>query len=171
MTEPPRHAPAPGDGWVECACGARHWGLHGAAGLLLARRAPGDDGAPHGPATHVLLQHRAPWSHHGGTWGVPGGARQPDEDATAAALREAAEEAGVPADAVRPFATRVLSHPDWSYTTVLADEVHAFDARPTGAESLAIVWVPVAQVAALDLLPAFAQAWPSLHTALDEPSA
>ena len=153
-----------GDGWVVSASGAAFWGRHGAAGLLL--RAPGPNGSP-----AVLLQHRAPWSHHGGTWGVPGGARQPDEDATAAALREAAEEAGVPADAVRPFATRVLSHPDWSYTTVLADEVHAFDARPTDAESLAIVWVPVAQVAALDLLPAFAQAWPSLHTALDEPSA
>ena len=29
----------PGDGWVQCAHGHRHWGLHGAAGLLLARRA------------------------------------------------------------------------------------------------------------------------------------
>ena len=27
--------PQPGDGWVECACGRRHWGLSGAAGLLL----------------------------------------------------------------------------------------------------------------------------------------
>lgn len=162
MTEPPRHAPAPGDGWVQCACGSRHWGLHGAAGLLVARRTPG------GAATHVLLQHRAPWSHHGGTWGIPGGARHPDEDATAAALREAGEEAGVPADAVRPFAARVLTHPNWSYTTVLADEVHAFDARATDAESLEIAWVPVADVAALDLLPAFAEAWPALRAALDD---
>ncbi len=161
MTEPPRHVPAPGDGWVECACGSRHWGLHGAAGLLVARRDP--TGAP----THVLLQHRAPWSHHGGTWGIPGGARHPVEDATAAALREAGEEAGVPSGAVRPFATRVLTHPDWTYTTVLADEVRAFDARPTDAESLAIAWVPVDEVAALDLLPAFAQAWPALRAELD----
>lgn len=161
MTELPRHAPAPGDGWVECACGSRHWGLHGAAGLLLARRNPG------GAVTHVLLQHRAPWSHHGGTWGIPGGARRPDEDATAAALREAGEEAGVPADAVHPFATRVLTHPDWSYTTVLADEVRAFDARATDAESLEIAWVRVDEVTALDLLPAFAQAWPTLVADLE----
>ncbi|ASR53897.1 NUDIX hydrolase [Cellulomonas sp. PSBB021] len=160
MTDLPRHPPAPGDGWVRCGCGARHWGLHGAAGLLVARRAP--DGRP----THVLLQHRAPWSHHGGTWGIPGGARQPHEDATAAALREAHEEAGVPADAVRPFASHVLRHPDWSYTTVLADEVRPFEARATDAESLAVAWVPIEQVAALDLLPAFADAWPTLLAAI-----
>lgn len=174
MTEQPRHAPAPGDGWVQCACGSRHWGLHGAAGLLVARRTPGEagptrePGAPGVVVTHVLLQHRAPWSHHGGTWGIPGGARHPGEAATAAALREAGEEAGVPADAVRPFETRVLTHPDWSYTTVLADEVHAFDARATDAESLEIAWVPVAEVAGLDLLPAFAEAWPALRAALED---
>jgi len=160
--ELPRHAPAPGDGWVECACGARHWGLCGAAGLLVVRRTS----TPERRATHVLLQHRAPWSHFGGTWGVPGGARRPGEDATAAALREAAEEAGVEPDAVHPFATRVLEHPDWSYTTVLADEVRAFDARATDAESLAVRWVPVDEVTDLDLLPAFAAAWPELRTLL-----
>ena len=26
-----------GDGWVFCNCGYRHWGLHGAAGLLMVR--------------------------------------------------------------------------------------------------------------------------------------
>ena len=26
-----------GDGWIECNCGGKHWGLHGAAGLLLVR--------------------------------------------------------------------------------------------------------------------------------------
>ena len=26
-----------GDGWVSCNCGGKHWGLHGAAGLLLVR--------------------------------------------------------------------------------------------------------------------------------------
>ena len=24
-----------GDGWVRCDCGGHHWGLYGAAGLLL----------------------------------------------------------------------------------------------------------------------------------------
>ncbi|MBT0992749.1 NUDIX hydrolase [Cellulomonas sp. DKR-3] len=148
---------SPGDGWVECACDQRHWGLAGAAGLLVVRRDA--DGTP----THVLLQHRALWSHHGGTWGIPGGARQPHEDATAGALREAAEEAGVPPAAVAPFATTVLEHPDWSYTTVLADEVAPFEARATDAESLEVAWVPVDDIADLPLLPAFADAWPTLR--------
>jgi len=42
-----------GDGWMQCSCGHKHWGLHGAAGLLLVR-----DGT-------ILLQHRAPWVHNG----------------------------------------------------------------------------------------------------------
>ena len=56
-----------GDGWVECSCGSKHWGLHGAAGLLIYR-----DGA-------ILLQYRAPWVHNGDTWGIPGGARDSHE--------------------------------------------------------------------------------------------
>ena len=71
--------------------GAAYWGKHGAAGLLL--RAPGKDGSP-----AVLLQHRAPWSHQGGTWGLPGGARDSHETPEQAAVREAHEEAGLPAD-------------------------------------------------------------------------
>src|SRR3712207_9520205 len=52
------------DGWVTCALGHRHWGRVGAAGLLVHRA--GADGP------ELLLQHRAVWSHHGGTWGTPG---------------------------------------------------------------------------------------------------
>ena len=26
-----------GDGWIECSCGSKHWGLNGAAGLLIYR--------------------------------------------------------------------------------------------------------------------------------------
>ena len=67
-----------GDGWVTCDLGHRHWGLYGAAGLLLHRpTATGDE---------VLLQHRATWSHHGGTWGLLGGARHSDESAVEASL-------------------------------------------------------------------------------------
>ena len=77
-----------GDGWTRCALGHRHWGVFGAAGLLLWH----GDGA-------VLLQHRAEWSHHGGTWGILGGARNSGETAEQAAAREAAEEAGLAAGA------------------------------------------------------------------------
>lgn len=151
----------PGDGWVECRCGRRHWGLYGAAGLLLVRR--GADAR----ATHVVLQHRAPWSDQGGTWGLPGGAREPDETAAQAALREAHEEAGVDAAGVAVRGEHVLTHPDWSYTTVLADSLTPFHPAVTDAESLAVAWVAVEDVPARELLPAFADAWPLLRTRLD----
>lgn len=163
MTRPPADRPRhPGDGWVECRCGHRHWGLAGAAGLLLLR----DDGPP-GPA--VLLQHRATWSHHGGTWGVPGGARHPGETAVQGALRETAEEAGVDPASVRVVGEHVLDHVDWSYTTVIGVLDGPVDARPTDDESLAIVWVPLDEVTDRPLLPAFAEAWPTLRAALPTP--
>jgi 8-oxo-dGTP pyrophosphatase MutT (NUDIX family) len=162
---PHPHRRQPGDGWVECACGRRHWGLVGAAGLLLARCSPG---RPPGEPVAVVLQHRAPWSDQGGTWGVPGGARRPDEPAVDAALREAGEEAGIDPAAVVVLGTAVLTHPDWSYTTVLAREVTPGAVEPavTDPESLDVRWVAVDDVAALPLLPAFAEAWPGLRRRL-----
>lgn len=153
----PRH---PGDGWVECRCGRRHWGTSGAAGLLVARPA-----TPVGSAA-VVLQHRAPWSHHGGTWGLPGGARYPAETAVEAALREATEEAGIEPASVRVLGEHLLDHGDWSYTTVLAVTAGPVDARPTDDESLAITWVALDDVPTLPLLPAFADAWPVLRAGL-----
>ncbi|MDT0166750.1 NUDIX hydrolase [Actinotalea sp. AC32] len=150
----------PGDGWVECPCGSRHWGLHGAAGLLLART----DAA--GRATHVVLQHRAVWSDHGGTWGVPGGALAPGEDPLTGAVREAAEEAGIDPGAVAAVAEHVLDHGAWRYTTVVARATGEHDARATDPESLEVRWVAVDDVASLQLLPAFAAAWPHLRTLL-----
>ena len=82
-----------GNGWVECGCGSRHWGRFGAAGLLLIHES-GSDVARHSepaglkPTSAVLLQHRATWSHEGGTWGLPGGARDSHEDVVTTALRE-----------------------------------------------------------------------------------
>ena len=166
--EPPPRLPRhlqPGDGWVECACGRRHWGLFGAAGLLLARR----DGT--GRPTDVVLQHRAPWSDQGGTWGVPGGAVGPAETAAQGALRAAEEEAGIDPAAVRVVGERVLDHGPWRYTTVLAEVVDGTPVEPraTDAESIEVRWVPVDDVAGLDLLPAFADAWPGLRALLEGP--
>src|ERR671929_69540 len=103
-----------GDGWVVSDTGAAYWGRHGAAGLLL--RAPRADGAE-----VVLLQHRAPWSHQGGTWGLPGGARDSHETPEQAAVREAHEEAGLSADLLTvrtTVVTATATGSNWTYTTV-----------------------------------------------------
>jgi len=145
-----------GNGWVSCALGHRHWGLHGAAGLLLY--AVDDRGTP-----QVLMQHRAAWTNEGDTWGVPGGARDSHEDAPAAALREAAEEAGIPSSGVRVREVSRDEHGGWAYETVLADTPVPL---PTVAnqESEALAWVPMAEVEGLRLHPGFAGTW-SRHRA------
>ena len=80
-----------------------------------------------------VLQHRAPWTHEGGTWGLPGGARDSHEDVVTSALREAKEEADIDATFVAPVALTVDDHGGWSYTTVAAQSANAlrtaFDER------------------------------------------
>ncbi len=149
-----------GDGWVRCGDGQQRWGRHGAAGLLL--RAPGPD--PADPL--VLLQLRVGWSHHGGTWGIPGGARDSHETAAVAALREAAEETGIDPRVVGvrgEIVDDLAGDPSgWSYTTVVADV-----AEPLGTvldrESDALQWVPESAVAELTLHPGFRASWPLLR--------
>lgn len=114
----------------------------------------------------VLLQHRVAWSHFGGTWGLPGGALHENESAIIGALREAQEEAGVPDGAVRPRFTSVLDLGVWSYTTVIADVVAAFDPVISDPESVALEWVPVDEVESRQLHPGFARSWPVLRELL-----
>jgi 8-oxo-dGTP diphosphatase len=146
---------ASGDAWVEGPDGDRYWGRFGAAGLLVVS-----------PDFEVLLQHRAAWSHFGGTWGVPGGARHEGESAVAAAVREAGEEAGVPADALDVRFTTVLDLGYWSYTTVVADATERFTPVVSDPESIALRWVAVAEVDELPLHPRFAESWPVLRSRL-----
>jgi 8-oxo-dGTP pyrophosphatase MutT (NUDIX family) len=140
----------PTDGWTTCALGHRHWGRAGAAGLLLHRA--GADGP------EVLLQHRADWSHHGGTWGTPGGALHVDEDAATGALREVCEELGlVPGDVVLG-AHWIDDHGGWSYTTVLARParpIEAADLRLDG-ESAGVAWIALAALDDVPLHPGLA---------------
>jgi 8-oxo-dGTP diphosphatase len=143
-----------GDGWVACACGLRHWGLHGAAGLLVVT-----------PDREVLLQHRAPWSHGGDTWGVPGGARHRDETAEQAARRETFEETRLDVDRLVVVDAHVVDHTTWSYTTFVAQAPSALPVTPE-RESVALRWVPHRQVPDLPLHPAFAAAWPALEALL-----
>lgn len=144
-----------GDGWVRCSEGHRHWGRYGAAGLLLVA-----------PGPQVLLQHRAGWSHHGDTWGVPGGARGSRESAVETALREATEETGLVTASVEVRDTYVDDHGGWSYTTVLATAASALAVHALDRESQDVRWVPVGSVLDLVLHPGFAGTWPILHQRL-----
>jgi 8-oxo-dGTP pyrophosphatase MutT (NUDIX family) len=140
-----------GNGWAVCNLGHRHWGRFGAAGLLIT------DGA------RVVLQHRAPWTHEGGTWALPGGARDSHEDVVAAALREAAEESDLDPAAVHPVGEWVDDHGGWSYTTVVARAVADFLPHAANAESVEVRWWSIDEVDGLPLHAGFAGAWPQLR--------
>lgn len=152
---PPAHQRDPGDAWVFADDGTRYWGAFGAAGLLAWH-----------PEAGVLLQHRAVWSHNGGTWALPGGARRKGESAREAALREAAEEAGVPADAVTVLFETIFDVDIWSYTTVVAECTRLFQPVVGDAESLELEWVALDEVEKRDLHPGFAASWPDLRRAI-----
>src|SRR3954447_26082801 len=120
-----------GDGWAWCERGHRHWGRHGAAGLLLhAIDAAGE--------ISVLLQHRALWSHHGGSWGLPGGARQSaTETVGEAALRETTEEVVIDLTGLAVNDVYLDDHGGWSYATVFGRLDHPRSATPAGSETVA----------------------------------
>ncbi|GAA5204721.1 NUDIX domain-containing protein [Microbacterium jejuense] len=156
--EPRRpHGPRdPGDAWVVAPTGERYWGRFGAAGLLAVDAQRG-----------VLLQHRVSWSHFGDTWALPGGARHEGESACDGALREAAEEAGVPESAVRPRVLSVFELGYWSYTTVVGDVVVPFEPVISDPESHELAWVPIERVTDYPLHPGFAASWERLRGLLD----
>ncbi|WP_028936670.1 NUDIX hydrolase [Pseudonocardia spinosispora] len=145
----------PGDGWAYCALGHKHWGLFGAAGLLLRHRAP--DGTD-----WLLMQHRSWWSHHGGTWGLLGGARMPSETAEQAAGREAWEEAALPEGSFEVTGTYVDDHGGWSYVTVVGEAAEMVPVEAATSESKAVEWVRLDRVPGLELHPGFAATWPTV---------
>lgn len=152
----------PGDGWFDCACGHRHWGLLGGAGILLARH----DSS--GVLTDVALQHRVSWSLEGGTWGTPGGALSQVENPLEGALRESFEEASIdPAD-IEIWGAHEESHGEWSYTTFFAGEKPGHHVEPHigDNESTAVQWVPVDRVSQLPLLSYFGHDWPKYQKTL-----
>lgn len=145
-----------GDGFLRCACGHLHWGLYGAAGLLLRD-----------PERGVLLQCRAEWTHHGQTWALPGGAVRGTETPSQAACREAEEEAAVPSAMVHVTAALTVDHGTWSYSTVLATARATPTVRATSAETAELRWVDPREVASYPLHPDFGAAWPMLADQLD----
>ena len=139
-----------GDGWIQCACGNKHWGLNGAAGILLVR------------GTQILLQHRAPWVHNGDTWGIPGGARDSHESVLEAAIREAKEETGIDPVHLTPIQTFSDDHGSWRYDTVIAKGSSEIVAHEVNDESHEVRWVDIERVEELPLHPSFAKSWPTL---------
>jgi 8-oxo-dGTP diphosphatase len=166
MVPYPERVRGDGDGWVLSDDGGHFWGRHGAAGLLL--RAPHPDGQ-----AAVLLQHRAVWSHQGGTWGLPGGARDSHETVEEAAVREAHEEAGLTADRLTVRTTVVTAEVSgasgacWTYTTVIADAAELLVTVPN-RESAELRWVVEDEVADLPLHPGFAASWARLRSVTAE---
>ena len=149
-----------GDGWVFDPDGSRDWGRHGAAGLLLRAPLPGG-------GVGILLQHRAVWSHQGGTWALPGGARDSHETVVDTAIREADEEAGVGHHDLTVRLTMVTaeSASGWTYTTVIADVAEPV-ATVANGESTELRWVRTGEVQSLPLHPGFARSWPALRDRL-----
>jgi 8-oxo-dGTP diphosphatase len=139
--------------WVRCDAGHRHWGPYGAAGLLIRC---GDA---------YLLQLRAAWTHHGGTWGIPGGARHQGEGSYAAACREAAEEMG-PLPSLTPLEAFTDDHGGWAYVTYLVAAAGRFEPHGS-AETAAHAWVTRGEMAAMTLHPGLA-ASPAIIEALTQ---
>ena len=144
-----------GDGWVECACGNKHWGVNGAAGILILR------------GNEILLQHRAPWVHNGDTWGIPGGARDSHESTIEGAFREAVEETGIDTALLTPLHTFCDDHGSWKYETVIARAEEGLVAHEVNDESHEVRWVHIDEVAHMALHPSFAKSWPELKELLN----
>ena len=143
-----------GDGWIQCQCGGKHWGLFGAAGLVLVRD------------QSILLQHRAPWVHNGDTWGIPGGARDSHESPLEAALREANEEIGIDIKLLSTVGEFVDDHITWSYHTIIAKAAPELIAHEMNDESLEVKWIPINEIENQKLHPSFANTWPKLREKL-----
>jgi 8-oxo-dGTP pyrophosphatase MutT (NUDIX family) len=148
---------ADGDGWTSCDAGHQHWGRHGAAGLLL--RTVDADGA-----AQVLLQRRSWWTHHGNTWGIPGGAKASWETPEEAALRELGEEVEMTLDGSNVERVHHDDHGGWSYWTVIASVATPVHAKARSRETAEMRWVARDAVSELELHPGFAATWPLLSS-------
>ena len=144
-----------GDGWIQCACGNKHWGLNGAAGILIVR------------GSEILLQHRAPWVHNGDTWGIPGGARDSHESTVEGAFREAVEEIGIDTSLLTVLHTYTDDHGAWKYETIIAKGSNEIVAHEVNDESHEVRWVNIERVEELPLHPSFAKSWPELMKLLN----
>ncbi len=105
----------------------------------------------------LLLERRADF----GTWGFIGGALDEDEDVTTGLAREVREETGLEVVATELYGvfsdpSRIVAYPDGNVVRLLTLVflVATAEAEPTcSEESLELRFVPVDEIAALDLSP------------------
>ncbi|MFC7109904.1 NUDIX domain-containing protein [Nonomuraea rubra] len=130
------------------------------AGLLPFHRGP--DGE-----VHVLMQLRSVETHHGGLWAPVAGARQAGEPPVQTAFREAGEEMRLDLSEVEVRAVHHDDHGGWAFDTVIGEVPSRVDVWPASPESIDLAWVPLREVASLDLHPDFAAAWPEVRARLE----
>jgi 8-oxo-dGTP pyrophosphatase MutT (NUDIX family) len=139
---------------IDCPCGESHWGLHGAAGLLLWHR----DGAG---SDWFLLQQRAR-SDYAGTWGLLGGARESGETAEQAVVREVREEGGLDPAAYTVLGAYLNDHGGWGFTTLFAEARSRDLTLRRNRETARLEWVRRDRIHTLDLHPGLAGTWNAL---------
>jgi 8-oxo-dGTP pyrophosphatase MutT (NUDIX family) len=138
-----------GDGFVTAADGQPRWGRFGAAGVLV-RHVDGDE-------RWFFLARRSQHTHRGGTWAIPGGALDHGESPLDGALREFAEEIGVPLPTHTVALIHESDHGGWSYWTVVVDVAERFPVPTTFHwETADARWVRADEVTQLELFDAFA---------------
>ncbi|KAL7629530.1 hypothetical protein AAE478_001051 [Parahypoxylon ruwenzoriense] len=139
-------------GYVVCSQGHRHWGIHGAAGILIHRyRSSGE--------VEMLLQLRGLSISDPNSWSIPGGAIEENETAEIAALRETEEELGFnPREFLEPGVSMEDDHGGWMYTTIPARLIQELDINTQvklDHESQAVSWFTCAELKTLNLHPGF----------------
>jgi 8-oxo-dGTP pyrophosphatase MutT (NUDIX family) len=142
------------------AQGNRHWGEHGAAGMLAFHVKDGQ--------VWYLLQKRSLYTHGGGTWSIPGGALRRDETPVEGARREAVEELGLLPDGLTPIGTVVTDFGGWQYHTIVFQAAEMFAAGGNW-EAAEHRWVTAAGTGRLLLHPGFAAAFPQARQIAEAP--
>lgn len=139
-----------GDGFILVADGTQRWGRYGAAGILI--RHVSDEGE------WFFVARRAHWTHHGGTWAIPGGALNLHESPLEAAVREFEEEVGLILDAYDLVEVHEDDHGGWSYWTHVVEVKDRFDLPDSmNLELEEARWVQAHEMHELELLHAFAE--------------
>jgi 8-oxo-dGTP diphosphatase len=127
----------------------------------VAVRVPCAGGIVHDDTGRLLVIRRGQ-EPSGGSWSVPGGRCRPGEAASAACVREVAEETGLRVTVVRP-AGRVERAAPGGGVYVIDDFVCSLDGGElrAGDDAIDVRWVTRAELAGLDLVP-------DLYATLDE---